>query len=115
MTNSTILNRATIKLITSAGALALVAGMSLSTAPQAWADPCLLDTSGDGNADSNVDTTLGATDGGVNARLACGSSATVTGPFGTAVGADSSATATDATALGNNANATGVDSTAIGQ
>jgi len=115
MTTYNTLAKATTKLITSAGALALIAGLNISTAPQAYADDCLLDTNNDGNADSNVDTDGGADSGGVNNRLACGQGASATGSFSTAVGAISDASGDHSTALGRNAIAAGEDSTALGR
>ncbi len=78
------------------------------------ADDCLMDTSNDGNADSNVDTDSNADSSGVDARLACGTNADASGSFGTAVGAQSVASDSEASAFGNNAVASGRDATALG-
>ncbi len=65
----------TAKLLTGASLLALATTFSPLMIQPAYADDCLLDTNNDGNADTNVDTDLGANSSGINARLACGSGA----------------------------------------
>ncbi len=114
MTKLCKFNRATAKLITGAGALALVAGLNLGLAPQAFAYDCLLDTNNDGNADSNIDTVGGADSGGFITRLACGSSASAGGSDSTAIGRQANAAGSGSTALGNGASSAGGDSTALG-
>ena len=108
------LNKVTVKFITGAGLLALIAGMSLSISPQAFAYDCLLDTNNDGNADSNIDTDGGADSGGVNLKLACGALASAGGANSTAVGYSASAAGTQSTALGRSASSAGAQSTAVG-
>ena len=115
MTTFYTLGRATTKLITSAGALALIAGASLSMAPQAHAYDCLLDTNDDGDADSNVDTDAGADSGASTSRLACGQGASAAGNFSTALGSSASAAGGSSTALGTSAIAAGDSSTALGR
>ncbi len=102
------------KLITSAGALALMAGLSLAMAPQAQAWDCLLDTNNDGNADSNVDTDANAVSSGFSTRLACGTDASASGSSSTALGSFSSAAGSDSAAFGRGASAAGDNATAIG-
>ncbi len=114
MTNFYKLNKITTKFITSAGALALIAGLNLSMAPQAYAYDCLLDTNLDGNADSNIDTDGGADSGGSTTRLACGPGASAGGTFSTALGRLASAGAPGSTAVADNASAAGGFSTALG-
>ncbi len=101
-------------LITSTGALALIAGLSLAMAPQAQAWDCLLDTNNDGDADSNVDTDAGASSGGFLTRLACGENANAGAIDSTALGRSASAAGQGSTALGSSANAGGLFSTALG-
>ena len=108
------LNKTAAKLITSAGALALMAGLSLAMAPEAQAWDCLLDTNNDGNADSNVDTDAGADSSGFSTRLACGTDASAAGSSSTALGSFSSAAGSDSAALGRGASAAGDNATAIG-
>jgi len=115
MTSFYTLTKVTTKLITTAGTLALIAGISISMAPQAYAYDCLLDTNNDGNADSNIDTDSGADSGGNPTRLACGSNASATGGDSTAVGASASAVGVRSTALGASASAAEADSTALGR
>ena len=114
MTKFQNLNKITVKLISSAGAIALIAGAGIAMAPSAQAWDCLLDTNNDGNADSNVDTDAGADSSGNSSRLACGEGATATGTRSTAVGYMASATATRTTAVGRNSIAAGEHSTALG-
>ncbi len=113
MTKFQNLNKITVKLISSAGAIALIAGAGIAMAPSAQAWDCLLDTNNDGNADSNVDTDAGADSGGINTRLACGDDATA-GSEATALGGFASATGVNSTALGRSATAAGTASTALG-
>ena len=113
MTKFHKLGKITTKLITSAGALALIAGTGIAMAPSAQAWDCLLDTNNDGDADSNVDTDSGADSGGINTRLACGDDATA-GSEATALGGFASATGVNSTALGRSATAAGTASTALG-
>ncbi len=108
------LNKSTIKLITSAGALALIAGLSLSMAPQAYATDCLLDTNNNGDVDL-TDMDGGAFSNGASNRLACGDSASAGGLSSTALGADASAAGTASTAVGENSSADGAASTALGR
>ena len=63
MVFSKISNRALIL----AGAAGLSMAMVMLPAEEVRADDCLLDTNDDGNADSNVDTDLGADSSGVDA------------------------------------------------
>ncbi len=114
MTNFRKLNQVTTKLIACAGALALIAGMSLSTAAPAYAWDCLLDTNNDGNADTDVDTDAGADSGGFSTKLACGDGASAAGDDSTALGSSASAGGGDSTALGHSASAAGLGSTAVG-
>ena len=114
MTKLYIFNEAATKLITSAGALALIAGLSLTIAPQAYAYDCLLDTNNDGDADSNVDTDGSADSSGNAFRLACGQNATAGGNRATAFGRAANAAVNYTTALGSSAVATGENSTAVG-
>jgi hypothetical protein len=114
MTKFRKFNSATTKLITGAGALALIAGLNLGLAPQAFAYDCLLDTNNDGNADSNIDTVGGANSSGFITRLACGSNASAAGSDSTAVGRQANAAGSGSTALGNGASSAGSDSTALG-
>ncbi len=113
MTTFCALGRAATKLIAGAGVLALIAGMSLTMAPQAYADDCLLDTNNDGDVDL-TDTDGGADSGGDSLRLACGSDAISTGNRSTALGHSASATKSDSTALGYFSSAAGTASTALG-
>ena len=113
MTTFRALGRATTKLITGAGVLALIAGASLTMAPQAYADDCLLDTNNDGDVDL-TDTDGSANSSGLDTRLACGVGASAAGLDSTAVGAEASAGGINSTALGRSANAAGEDSTALG-
>ncbi len=114
MTNVRELNKMAAKLITSAGVLALIAGINISITPTAFADDCLLDTNNDGDADSNVDTDGGADSGGNSFRLACGVGASAVGNNATALGRSASAAGFSSIALGNSANAAGGESTALG-
>ncbi len=102
------------KFITGAAVLALIAGLSLGIAPQAYAYDCLLDTNNDGNADTDIDTDGGADSGGDNARLACGVGASAAGSNSTAFGRDASALGSGSTALGSFASAALDNSTAVG-
>ena len=79
----------------------------------AQAYDCLLDTSGDGNADTNVDTTSSASSNNSSARVACGNNATA-GLSATAVGNSASATGNQSLALGRVTLASANFSTAIG-
>ncbi len=115
MTTLNKLTKTATKLITSAGALALIAGLSLSLAPQANAFDCLLDTNNDGDADSNVDTDGGANSAGSSFRLACGVAADATGGNATALGHLAIATGNRSTAVGSSASATGDFSAALGR
>ncbi len=115
MTNFRKLNRITTKLITSAGVLALITGISISMPPTAYALDCLLDTNNDGNADSNVDTDGGASSFAGNFALACGFNASAAGAESTALGRSASAAGTNSTALGSSTSAAGTDSTALGR
>jgi len=112
MTNFRKLTQTTTKLIASAGALAIIAGLSLS-AP-AYADDCLLDTNDNGVADATTDTDGSADSGGDDLRLACGVGASATGTGSTALGNIASATGSNTTALGRSASAAGSRSTALG-
>ncbi len=114
MTNFRKLNKTTARLITSAGALALIGGAGIAMAPQAYAYDCLLDTNNDGNADSNVDTDAGADSAGSSTRLACGSNASAAGASTTALGGNSDAGANFAVAVGDSANASGSSTVAVG-
>ena len=114
MTNFYTLKSITTKFITSAGALALVAGIGLGATPPAYAGDCLLDTNNDGDADSNVDTVAGANSNSIAFRLACGESATATGGSSTAVGHLTEATGNASTAVGKLAKASNLSTTAIG-
>jgi len=108
------LKSATAKLFMSAGALALIAGLSMGTATPAYADDCLLDSNDDGDVDL-TDTDGGADSGGINARLACGVNAVATGVNSTALGRDASAIGVESTALGESSSAAGFASTAVGK
>ena len=77
-------------------------GVFLVLGQPAQAQECLLDTNDDGDADTNVDTTSGAT--ALEPGLACGNAADA-GIDGTAIGAGSEA-ADGATAVGAGADAT---------
>ncbi len=101
------------KFITGAAMLALIAGLSLSMAPQAFADDCLLDTNDDGDVDL-TDTDGGADSSGFNTRLACGVGASAAGDESTVVGYFASAAGNNSTALGRSASAAGDNSTALG-
>ncbi len=114
MTKLYQLNKITAKLIASAGALALIAGLSISITPQAYAMDCLLDTNNDGNADTDIDTDGLANSNGFNNRLACGAEASATGTNSTAIGYFAKAEGGFATALGRGANASGERTTALG-
>ncbi len=114
MTTLNTFNKTIVKLITGAGALVLMAGLSLIMVSQAFATDCLLDTNNDGNADNNVDTDGAAYSDGNDSRLACGFGASATGTFSTALGRDSSAAGFGSTALGRSASAAEDDSTALG-
>ncbi len=102
------------KFITGAAMLALMAGMSISMAPTAFAEDCLLDTNNDGNADSNIDTDGGAVSAGDTLRLACGTGASAAGIRTVAIGQSSLAAGVSAIALGDTAQADGFASIAIG-
>ncbi len=112
MTQFRKLNKTGTKLITCAGALALMAGAGM--APTAYAYDCLLDTNNDGDADSNVDTDGGANSGGFSNPLACGSFASATGSEAIALGGSANAAGFHSTALGFSASAAGGNSTALG-
>ena len=114
MTQFTQLNRVTAKFITSAGALALIAGVGLGTPMPAFADDCLLDTNNDGNADSNIDTDGLANSSGNDFRLACGHLASAAGGESTALGWSANAAGGSSIALGRSANAAGTESIAVG-
>ena len=107
-------NSISAKLITGAAMLALIAGLSLTMAPQAYAFDCLLDTNNDGDADSNSDTDAGADSSGSTSRLACGQGASATNSNTTALGRDAIAAGDGATALGRDANAALDFATALG-
>ncbi len=117
MTNINHLSKAAGKLITGAGALALIAGLNITIAPQAHAFDCLLDTNNDGNADTDVDTDGGADSGGSNNSLACGNGANAAGgsSSSTAVGTGASAAGHSSTALGHSASAWGGNSISLGR
>ncbi len=114
MTNFYTLKSITTKFITSAGALALVAGIGLGATPPAYAGDCLLDTNNDGDADSNIDTVAGANSNSIAFRLACGEDATATGASSTAVGHLTEATGNSSTAVGKLAKASTLATTALG-
>ena len=78
-----------------------------------YAEPCLLDTNADGDADTNVDTVSGATTN-IDMGTACGSGATASGTSSTALGENARATGDFSSALGRTATATGNGSTALG-
>ena len=115
MTHFYKLNKSTARLIANAGALALIAGMSLSVATPAFADDCLLDTNNDGDADTGVDTDGAADSSGADPLLACGVGASATGTNSSALGNLASAAGSDSTALGQNASASSISTTALGQ
>jgi hypothetical protein len=98
MSKLNLLTKPTTKLIASAGALVLIAGMNISMAPVAYAYDCLLDTNNDGDADSNVDTDASADSGASTSRLACGQGASATDINTTALGRDAIAAGDGATA-----------------
>ena len=100
MSNIYTLNKITAKLITTAGALAMITSLSPAFAPSAYATDCLLDTSGDGDADSNLDTTGNANSAGGADRLACGEDSIATGDRSTGLGASASAFGDETTAIG---------------
>lgn len=91
-----------------ATAVLLLAG--LVWMPPVNAEDCYLDTDNNGTGDS----TAGANSSGLGTRLACGTNATATGSFSTAVGSSTNATGGSSTAVGNSTNATGGHSTAVG-
>ncbi len=111
MTNFNHLSKAASKLI-NGGALALIAGLSLTMAPQAFADDCLLDTNNNGDVDL-TDTDGGADSGGIDFNLACGVGANAAG-LSTAVGHNASAVGERSMALGSSASAAGLNSIALG-
>ena len=84
------------------------------TVTSAHADDCLLDTNGDGNADTNIDTDGGANSQGNNFRLACGHNASATGTGSTAVGTDSSGDGNYSTGIGRLAKGNSKSMTALG-
>ena len=86
---------------------ATAAGLTLLPAQEARADDCLLDTNNDGNADSNVDTDLGADSEWEITNVACGQNANVDGLNSVGVGAHSEATGGQSTAVGSFASARG--------
>ncbi len=104
MTISHTLGKATTKLITSAGALALIAGFNLVFLQTASAAECLLQ-----------DNTTGGATSGSPTRLACGVNASAANGASTALGNSASAARVGSTAVGSSANAAGENSTAVGR
>ncbi len=96
MTQFRKLNKATTKLITSTGALALIAGLSLALSTSAFAQDACVDGTG-------------------THSLQCGDSAAATAFGATAIGDRSTASGVNATALGDFSDATGDNSTALGK
>ena len=98
------INKVAVKLVTSAGALALMAGLNPALVQTATANECLLENNTTGGANSN----------GTNNTLACGSNSEATATSSTAIGFDTSATGAGSTAMGVSAKATNGNSTAVG-
>ncbi len=92
------LNKSTPKLIASAGALTLIAGMSLGVATPAFAD---------GTADCNAGAGANSTE--------CGIGASAGGDNSTVLGNGASAVGSTGTAVGKEANAFGLQSVAVGR
>ena len=106
-----VVNLSSVRASTALGALA-VAGL-LALGQPAQAQECLLDTNGDGNADTDIDTIAGASATGVNS-LACGPGAEARGDRAVAIGEDAEAEGDDSIAIGAATDASGVQSIAIG-